>query len=363
MDSNDAFTSTQAWSVTQNADGVSKFNPPLAGPNENRECLLSVIRRSCDTRPKAEPDGDLAQNRSERHEDHRPPLYSEPSTDSYSDEDDGDDWDFDWDYPEPPPYSPRDFSPSEHDQDDEYYNDPELLPSHRRRSGRFAADYDWSDEYEEDREPRTRRTRRRKTFTDDYDRGGAYEDDPELPSRRSRRRNTFAGDYDRGGNYEEDPEPSPRRNRRRDTYGTDYHHNEYDDDSGPPLRRNQRNNTWASEYDRDDRYEDYTEPLRQRGSTRRAKGRNHDRAEPPPCRSRRSARESSRDWMFEEPEERPRPARIYSDTITRHRRDRHRDDARPSRASHLSRRSALRARPERRKIWSLLRSFFKFTMT
>lgn len=307
----------------------------------------------------ADQDCNSAPNRNEGLEHDLPPGFGGHSNDSYSDDGDDDGWDSDWDYPPPPPYSREDLYPNERDHVDEYEDDPEPRPYDSRGRGIFADDYDRGDEYDDDLEPPPRHSGRRHTFANDYGHGGGYQEDFEPPPRRSRRRDAFASDYVRGRGYGEDPERPPSRRRRRDMWESDHpHYHVYHDDPGPSLRRNRRRYTYATEYDQDDRYDEYGEPARYRDSTRRA---GYDRAELSQHRSRRSVQDSSMDWMYEGSEEGSTPARIYSGSNSRHGRDRNRDDPRRSRVNHPSSRSHLRARPERRKICSLLRSFLNYT--
>ena len=200
---NDACTSTQAWSATKDANGVYSFYPERRGPDDLRECLSSSVLPSRGMIAVADKSGNLAPRRRDGH-DPLPP-YGESSRGSYADEYDDDDdedddeddedwdWDWDWDYHEPP-------------------------PPHPQRRNTFTNDYDHSDLYEDDPEPHLHRGRRRNTFTNDYDHSDMYEDELEPPRQGGRRRNSYSTDYDRRNRFREHAEPPPTRGQRRNSY-------------------------------------------------------------------------------------------------------------------------------------------------
>ena len=161
LDNNDAYISSQAWSITTGADGNFTFYPERRGPNELRGCLPSFLLHSLGTVAVAKQKGGIAPSRSGRHENDLRPRYR----DSYADEYDSG------------------------NRDRDYTQSP---PSRSRRRNSYANDYHPGDTYDNDPEPPPSRSRRRYSYANVYDRGTRYWDYPESFRYPDPSRDTFA---------------------------------------------------------------------------------------------------------------------------------------------------------------------------
>ncbi|CAF9935139.1 hypothetical protein IMSHALPRED_010121 [Imshaugia aleurites] len=196
---------SQAWSVTQNADGTAKFKPEIRGVELDQ----------------------LPPKHDGRHDEAPPPRSREASSDSHADEYESDeDWDLDWDYPEPPPY-PGHRSTSyanDYDRDDVYDDYSQPPPYTGWRSSWYANDYDGDGEYENYPEPSSYGGRSSNSYPNEHNRGKIYSYYPEPSSYRSRRTNSYANYYDGDDETEANPHRPPPRNRRRNTYAGECDH-------------------------------------------------------------------------------------------------------------------------------------------